>query len=85
LTSCGAVTAGGGGGAATVADGNCVTVDVAVGIVPCIWFDWFLISAMNRYNLVFWVFVEFTDKTLIRIVMFDRIVRFFQPLLKSYK
>jgi hypothetical protein len=46
----------------------------------CIWFDWFLISAMNRYNLVFWVFVEFTDKTLIRIVMFDRIVLFFNLL-----
>jgi hypothetical protein len=30
MTSCGAVTAGGGGGAATVADGNCVTVDVAI-------------------------------------------------------
>jgi hypothetical protein len=25
-------------GAATVADGNCVTVDVAIGVVPCIWF-----------------------------------------------
>jgi hypothetical protein len=48
MTSCGAVTAGGGGGAATVADGNCVTVDVAVGVPYCIWFDWFLISAMNR-------------------------------------